>query len=469
MGKKQIHFNGFIQNSPAPHAIGLWKHDKHEGAQHGTIDYWVKLAKLFEKGKFDSLFIADVLGTYSEYGNDYKTAVQHAVQVPDHDPLLVISAMAQATAHVGFAPTVSTTYFQPYDIARKFSTLDHLTHGRIGWNVVTSYLGSEAENLGLTERMPKETRYDRADEFLDVTYKLWESSWEDDAVVKDKATNTYADPDKVHLINHKGRFFNVPGPHIVEPSPQRTPVLFQAGASDKGRNFAGKHAEAIFVVNHSLQGLANDVNDIRSRATQQGRNKEDLKVFTMIVPVIGDTVEEAEQLHQELIQHITYEGTAALLSGQTGIDFSQFDPDQYLEDIETDAIQSLLDIYAKDPTRKWTLKEAIKHHGLGIGSVRFVGTPTQIADEIEHWVEVADVDGFNIAYGTIPNSYEDFIEKVVPILQARGVYRKDYDEENTTLRENLFGKGEKYLRSTHPGSQYKPQLNEQYSYSTAEI
>ncbi|CDQ38768.1 LLM class flavin-dependent oxidoreductase [Virgibacillus salexigens] len=445
---KQIHFNGFIQNSPSPHSTGLWKHEKDEGVKHNTLTYWMDIAKLLERGKFDSLFIADVLGTYSVYNNSHQAATEHAVQLPAHDPLIPIAAMAAVTEHLGFAPTISATYAQPYSLARQLSTLDHLTNGRVAWNVVTSYLESEAVNLGLTSRLPKELRYDRADEFLEVVYKLWEQSWEANAVVYNRENDRFADPEKVHLINHEGRFFQVPGPHLVEPSPQRTPVIFQAGASPKGRDFAAKHAEGVFTKNHSLDALKNYTADIRNRTVKQGRNREDVRIFPMILPIIGSTEEEAYQKYEGLKEQVSYEGTAALLSGHTGIDFSSYDPDQYIEDMETEAVQGNLDMYTKDPNKKWTLREAVKNHGLGNGTVKFIGTAEQIADKIEEWATVGDADGFNIAQSYSPGTFQEFVDYVIPELQQRGIYRTEY--EGKTLRENMFGKGRRHVPDNHP-------------------
>jgi len=444
---KQIHLNGFIQNSPSPHSMGLWKHEQDLGVNHNSLSYWTETAQILERGKFDALFIADVLGTYSVYGNSHDAAVRGSVQLPAHDPLLPISAMAAVTEHLGFAPTISATYAQPYTLARQLSTLDHLTEGRVAWNVVTSYLESEAVNLGLSGRLPKELRYDRADEFLEVVYKLWEHSWEDGAIIQDRENDTFADPDKVHLINHKGEFFNVPGPHLVEPSPQRTPVLFQAGASPKGKNFAAKHVEAVFTKSHSLEVLKNYAADIRKRTVEQGRGANDIQIFPLILPIIGSTEEEAKEKYEKLTELVSYEGTASLLSGHTGIDFSKYEPDQYIEDMETEAVQGNLDLYTKDPNKKWTLREAVKNHGLGNGTVKFVGTPEQIADWIVEWADKGDVDGFNIAQAYSPGTFKEFVDFVVPELQKRGIYRKEY--EGKTLRENMTGRGAR-LPANHP-------------------
>ncbi len=399
MSKTQIHLNGFVQQSPSPHSIGLWKHEKDKGHFHGDIEYWTHLAQTLEKGKFDALFMADVLGAYSAYENSHRAATKYAVQFPAYDPIAAISAMAAVTKHLGFAPTVSTTYAKPYQLAQQLSTLDHLSKGRIGWNVVTSFLESEA----------------------------------------------------VNLIHHKGKFLNVPGPHLVDPSPQRTPVIFQAGASSRGRDFAAKHAESVFTTQHSLDACKAYVADVRARAEKFGRDKNSLLFLPLIMPIIGDTEEAAEEKLQALVELVSYEGTAALLSGHPGIDFSLYDSDQYLESIETGAIQHAMDRYTKDPNRKWTLREAIKFHGLGTGPFRFVGTPEKIANQLEEWIRVADVDGFNVAQAYSPGTLEAFVEKVVPVLQERGIYRQDYEGE--TLRENLFGQGAKYIREDHPARQ----------------
>lgn len=452
--KKQIRLNGFTQNSVAPHSPGLWRHPKDQGQRHGDLDYWTELAQLLERGKFDAIFLADVIGIY-DVGGSHKPAVRNAVQVPLHNTLLQISAMAAVTKNLSFAPTYSATYTQPYKLAREFSTLDHLTKGRVAWNIVTSYLKSEAVNLGLEKQMEHDTRYDRADEYMDVVYKLWENSWEEDALVADKETGVFTNPDKVHPINHVGKFFNVPGVHLVNPSPQRTPVLFQAGASAKGRDFAAKHAEAVFTtIANNIPELKAFVTDIRTKAEKFGRNGEDIKIFPAIVPIVGATEEEAQAKYEELTSYVSYEGTIALLSGHTGVDFSKYDPDQYVENVVTDASHGFLQKYTLASTNKqWTVREAILHHGLGIGATKIVGTPEQIADELELMSTEGDADGFNIIQATSPGTFEDFIEHVVPVLQERGIFRKEY--EASTLRENLFGKGKVRLPDNHPARKIK--------------
>lgn len=453
MARKQIHLNGFTQNSVAPHSPGLWRHPEDQGFRHGSIDYWIELAQILERGRFDAMFLADVSGIYDVYQNSYKPAIRNAVQVPLHNTLLQISAMAHATKHLAFAPTYSATYTQPYKLAREFSTLDHLTKGRIGWNIVTSYLESEAVNQGLATRIEHDTRYERAEEYMDVVYKLWEYSWDEDALVRDYRNGIHVDPERVHPIHHKGRYFSVPGIHLVEPSPQRTPVLFQAGTSSRGRAFAAKHAEAIFTTTQNTVGeLVDFTKDIRRRARAFGRRPNDVLVIPGIVPIVGSTEAEAQAKYEELKSYVNYEGTLALLSGHTGVDFSNYDPDSYVEDLDTNGSRGFLQQYALQTSgKRWTVREAVKHHGLGIGSWKLIGTPEKIADQLETLVDEGGVDGFNIIQAVSPGTFRDFMDHVVPILQDRGRHRREY--ETSTLREHLFGQGQKRLPETHPAKQ----------------
>jgi FMN-dependent oxidoreductase (nitrilotriacetate monooxygenase family) len=226
---KQLHLNGFEMNTVSHINHGLWVHPDNRRDQYTDIEYWIETAKLLEKGLFDAMFIADVVGTYDVYRGSRDPAVERGIQVPNNDPFLIVPAMAAATSRLGFAVTFSTTYESPFANARRFSTLDHLTNGRVAWNVVTGYLPDAARNFGLSEQVKHDVRYEVAEEFLDVSYKLWEGSWEQDAVVRDRLRKIYTDPSKVHEIGHAGKYFTVDGPHLSEPSPQRTPVIYQAG------------------------------------------------------------------------------------------------------------------------------------------------------------------------------------------------------------------------------------------------
>jgi len=272
MPDDRIRLNLFTMNSVEHVTAGLWRHPDDESHRYTDLDYWVDVAETAERGGFEAIFFADVRGVYDVYGGDREVAIEKAIQTPSNHPQSLVPAMAAATDHVGFAVTRSTTYTHPYQIAREFSSLDHVTDGRVAFNVVTSFLESAAGNLGLGEiQMGREERYDRADEFVDVCYALWEDSWEDGAVEVDRERGRYTDPAKVHRIDHEGERFSVSGPHGCEPSPQRTPVIFQAGSSDRGRRFAARNAEAVFVSQPTEAAVREYVEDLRERVAGAGR------------------------------------------------------------------------------------------------------------------------------------------------------------------------------------------------------
>lgn len=441
-------------NCVAHQSPGLWVHPEDQSYRYQDIDYWVELAQILEKGRFDGLFIADVIGIYDVYGGDKTVTVREATQVPVNDPMMLVSAMARATEHLGFGITCSTTFEHPYTFARRMSTLDHLTKGRIAWNIVTSYLESGTKNIEIGDKFQHDERYNIADEYLEVCYKLWEGSWEDGAVVKDKEKRVFTDPTKVHEINHHGKYFDVPGIHLCEPSPQRTPVLYQAGGSSRGRKFAAKHAECTFIATPEKGAIAAYVKDLRAQASLQGRDPQSLKVFTLFTPIVGRTEEEAWAKYEELSSYISYDGALSLLSGWTGIDFSEYRPDQEIEYIETNAVKSMLEFLAKaNPNKKWTVRELANFAGIGGMGPVAVGTPEKIADTLEEWVDETDIDGFNLAYAVTPGTFKDFAEFVIPELQKRGLVKKEYEEG--TFREKLFGKGQPRLSEEHMGSKYR--------------
>lgn len=244
---KRISFNAFEMNCIAHQSPGLWRHPQDRSVEYKDLEYWTDLAQILERGFFDGIFIADVLGIYDVYHQSAEHALTGAVQVPVNDPLQIVPAMAAVTKHLGFGVTTSISFEHPYPFARRISTLDHLTKGRVGWNIVTSYLESGSKNLGLKTQVNHDNRYDIADEYLEVLYKLWEGSWEEGSVLRDRESGIFADHKKVHPIQHEGKYFTVPGIHICEPSPQRTPVLYQAGASSRGQKFASQNAECVFI------------------------------------------------------------------------------------------------------------------------------------------------------------------------------------------------------------------------------
>lgn len=450
----RIILNAFEMTCVSHQAAGTWRHPDSQAWKYKDLDYWVELAKLLERGYFDSVFIADVVGVYDIYRGSVETSLLDADQVPVNDPFFQVPAMATVTQHLGFGVTSALTYEQPYALARKFSTLDHLTKGRVAWNVVTSYLNSAAVNLGLKQQISHDERYDIADEFLDVTYKLWEGSWDEDAVLRDRERGIFTDPSKVHPIGHKGKYYDVPGIHLSEPSPQRTPVIFQAGASSRGRAFAAKHAEGVFISPATAEQAREVSDDIRHRAVEAGRSRDSVKVFTLLTVITAESDEAAQAKYRDYLSYANGEGMLSFYGGWTGIDFSEYDPDQPLEAIDNDSIRSVLELLATaDPDRKWTPRDIIKHRSIGgLGPV-LVGGPKTVADEIERWVDVGGIDGFNLAYAITPGTFEDLVEFIVPELQRRGRVRTSY--EGATLRENLLDGTSSYAADDHPAARYR--------------
>lgn len=443
----RLRLNLFTMDAVEHVSVGSWRLPGDQSHRYHDREYWTAVARTAERGGFDAVFFADVRGVYDVYGDSRDAAVEKAVQTPSNDPAYVVPAMAEVTDDLGFAVTKSTSYNHPYQLAREFSTLDHTTGGRVAFNVVTSYLESAAANLGYDDRMDHDDRYDRADEFMDVLYALWEESWDDDAVVRDRKAGVYTDPGKVSAIDHHGEYFDVPGPHGAEPSPQRTPVIYQAGSSDRGREFAAEHAEAVFVSQPSAAAVRDYVDDLRERAAAHGRDPDSLAFFPGIVPVVGETEAVAEAKYEAYTDHIDTEGVLALLSGFVDVDLSELDPDQKLEHVETEAIQGVVNAFTANDDRDWTVREVAEFAGLGTTSPVVVGTPEQVADEFQHWFEDVGVDGFNVKEVARPDSLRDFVDLVVPELRERGLLRESYDGD--TLRETTFGR--RRLPEDHPG------------------
>ena len=451
---RQIRFNAFDMNCVAHQSSGLWRHPDDRSRQYNTIGYWTGLAQLLERGRFDGLFIADVLGTYDVYGGDRTAAVRNGAQVPVNDPILLVSAMAAVTEHLGFGITAGTAFEHPYPFARRMTTLDHLTEGRVGWNVVTGYLPSAARNMGQDDQLAHDDRYDHADEYLEVLYKLWEGSWEDDAVVEDRERGVFADPAKVHDIGHEGRFFSVPGAHISEPSPQRTPVIYQAGASPRGVAFASQHAEAIFVAAPSKEVLAATVRRIRDALEAAGRDRYAARIYTLVTIITGATDEEAIAKEAEYRSYASEEGALVFMSGWMGVDLAAYDPADPVGDVESNAIQSVLHhLQAEaDLGREWSVGDLGRHSAIGGLGPTIVGGGESVADALQQWVAETDVDGFNLAYAVTPGTWEDVIEHVLPVLRERGVYPDEY--EPGTLRQKLHGRGDR-LPDEHRGAGHR--------------
>ncbi|WP_336345861.1 LLM class flavin-dependent oxidoreductase [Halalkalicoccus ordinarius] len=448
MTDDRMGLNLFTMNSVEHVSVGSWRYPGDQSSRYTDLEYWTELARTAERGGFDAVFFADVRGVYDVYGGERETAIERAVQTPSNHPQALVSAMAHVTDHLGFAITRSTTYTHPYQLARELSTLDHLTDGRVAFNVVTSYLESAARNLGLDERMDHDERYDRAAEFMQVCYRLWEGSWDDDAIVRDREAGVYTDPEGVHEIGFEGEYFSVPGPHGCEPSPQRTPVIYQAGSSERGREFAARNAEAVFTSQPTEEGVRRYMDDMRERAAEHGRDPDSLDVVMGLVPIVGESSAIAEAKRESYEEAIDVEATLALLSGFMDMDLSELDPDRKLEHIETEAIQGAVNAFTKaDPDREWTVGEMARFAGLGSTSPVVVGTPEEVADAFEYWFREVGVDGFNVKEVVRPATLRDFVDLVVPELRERGLVRESY--EDGTLRERLSGRSR--LADDHPG------------------
>ncbi|KAK4210873.1 dimethyl-sulfide monooxygenase [Rhypophila decipiens] len=458
--KKSLIINAFVMMCSGHQAPGLWKHPDDQSHRFNEIDHWVDLAKLLEDAKFHGIFIADVLGGYDVYKKSLDPAVATGTQWPVNEPLAVVPAMAAATRSIGFGVTVSTTYEQPYHLARRLATVDHLTKGRLGWNVVTSYLDSAARNLGRKEQLAHDDRYAQAEEYMTVIYKLLQSSWRDDAVQLDRSSKIYTSPQLVREINHTGKFFNVPGPSITQPSPQRTPLILQAGTSKSGKQFAAQHAEAIFVSAHSPSVVKSNIAEVRQLAKEKfGRDgAANIKVLALVTAVLGKTEDEARAKWEEYKSYASTEGALALFGGWTGVDLDKYGDEEELREVESNAVRSTVQAYARFSPKnfsKWTKHTVAEHISIGGNGPVLIGTPEQVADGLEAWVEEADVDGFNFTYTVFPQSFKDIIDLLLPELRKRGLFWDDYAAPGGTYRENFYGKpGQKYPLDEHAAAKY---------------
>lgn len=426
---------------------GMWRHRRDRSTDYLRLEYWTDLARLLERGLFDGLFLADVLGIYDVYQGRPDAALRGAVQVPLLDPLLLVPAMAAATRHLGFGVTCNLAYEPPYLFARRMSTLDHLTGGRIGWNIVTGYLDSAARALGYDAQMAHDDRYDLADEYMEAVYALWEGSWAADAVRADRAGGVYADPARVRPVAHHGRQFRIDAIHLCEPSPQRTPVLYQAGASERGRRFAGQHAECVFVNGTTPGIVAGQVADLRARAG--GRP---VRVLVGATVVVGRTEREARDLLADYAASADAEAALAHASASLGIDFARYGMDEPIAAAPTNAIRSNVTAMARMAGPAWTRRRMLEQFVLGSRQPPIVGDPVQVAEALQGWMTEADVDGFNLSRTVMPECLQAFVDLVVPVLQERGLFKTGYAPG--TYREKLFGAGP-LLPAGHPAARHR--------------
>ena len=431
--RSQLRLGAFLY--PTGHHIAAWRHPDAQADAGSNFAHYVELAQLAERGKFDLIFMADGVGTR---GTDIEALSRTATRyVAQFEPITLLSALAAVTRNIGFVATASTSYNEPYHIARKFASLDHISGGRAGWNLVTSSSEHEAHNFGRDEHYAHGERYERAEEFADVVTGLWDT-WEEGAFPRDKQSGLYFDPDKQHVLNHKGKFFKVRGPLNVARSPQGHPVLVQAGSSEPGKELAARTAEVVFTAHQTFEDARAFYTDLKGRLRKYGRHADDLKVMPGIFPVVGRTIAEAEEKFEQIQELIHPVVGLALLSGMTGgVDLSAYPLDGPVPALpETNASKSrqrlLLDLAHRE---NLTIRQLYLRIAGARGHRQIVGTPAQIADEMQHWFTGGAADGFNIMPPHLPVGLHDFVDLVLPELRRRGLFRNEY--EGTTLRQNL--------------------------------
>lgn len=432
----KMHLMQMLIHTACTHTLLGWadpKDQQLDGLQ--DFAYWQDLARTLERGCFDGVFFADSPATHAVYKDSVLPSVQYGASWPNHDPMPLVAVMAAATKHLGIGVTLSTTGTTPYLATRRLSTLNYLSRGRVGWNIVSGFSMAEHLANGMGSQMPHDERYDQADEFMAICYALWDSVPED-AILRNAATGQFANPEKIKQLDFKGKYLSCKAVAPVLPSRYGRPLLFQAGSSGRGMAFAMQHAEVIFAIQGHVAGMKKSMEQLRAAADAHGK-KEESKVLFGLQPIVRSTEAEARARMEELTQRIPLEAILARLSGVFGVDLSQFDPDQPLATMETQASRGLMAATLSGADGKAvTLREAAAKWALSVAIPQVVGTPEQVAAEIERIWRETGCYGFNLSPTTNPDSVEDFVDQVVPILQRRGVFRTAYEGE--TFRDNLM-------------------------------
>lgn len=437
MSKRQIKLGAFIPTT-SQHAAG-WRHPESRPAEHLSLEYAIELAQTAEKGLFDAYFLADGLSVnWSHAASKDKKNIGYSDKVVGFEPVTLFAAISALTQHIGFIATASTTYEDPYLLARKFASLDHISKGRAGWNVVTTIAADTARNFGFSAHPDAKVRYERADEFIEVTQKLWDS-WEDDAFLYNKDTGHFYDIEKNHEPLHQGVHFNVQGALNVPRPPQGYPVIVQAGQSEDGRELAAKYAEVIFTAQQSLEDAQGFYRDVKSRLSKYGRHADDLKIMPGVSVFVAKTEQEAKEKYELLNRLIHPDVGLGLLAGLAGgIDLSEYDLDAPFPQLNTDQVtlssrqQMMIDIAQK---HQFSIRQLYEYIASARGHWTLIGTAEQVVDHLQQWFEQGAADGFNVLPPSTPAGLNDFVEFIVPELQRRGLFRTAY--EGKTLRENL--------------------------------
>lgn len=430
MTQKKLRLGAFMR--PVSIHTAAWRYPGGTPDANFNLKALVKYAQTLERGKFDAFFMADHLAVL----NMPMDALKRSATVTSFDPLTLLPALAMATKHLGLIATASSTFEPAYTIARRFASLDHISEGRAGWNLVTTSNPDAALNFGLDDQMPHAERYARAREFFDVVTGLWDS-WADDAFIRDVESGVYFDPSRLHVLDHKGKYLKVRGPLNIARPVQGWPVIVQAGASDAGRQLAAETAEMVFAAGGPIDGARAFYADVKGRAAKIGRNPDHIKILPGAFVVVGDSLDEAKEKRARLDSLVNYDSSIAAVSMALGVDARQFDPDKPLPDDipETEASKSGRErVIELGKRENLTVRQIAGRLG-GYGGLGMLGTPAMIADQMEEWLVTEACDGFNVMFPYLPGGLDDFVDKVVPELQRRGLFRTEY--EGTTLRENL--------------------------------
>jgi long-chain alkane monooxygenase len=448
---KQLLVNAFYNGSPAQSWAGLWSHPDSNAVDYNTLDYWTALARTCEAGLLDGIFIADTLGVSDVYEGKPDAVISSGHFIPSLDPMLLVPPMAMVTKHLGFGITGNTTYETPYLLARRLSTLDHLTNGRVAWNIVSGIVESTARAMGSKTLVPHDQRYAVAEDYVELMYKLWEASWDDDAAVRNKANKMFADPARVRAIVHQGRYLQCNAVHLAEPSLQRTPLIFSAGSSAAGLEFVGRHAECAFISYGSRDFAQKQVRQIREKAVSHGRSADDVKVFVPATVIVAKTDAEANELQHEYERYTDGIGNLASRSTITGIDFSKYSPEDPVPSMKTNASQGANAALTAGAQKVLRIKDLMS---FGEGRDLFlVGSPSSIADQLIEWADYTGVDGLNLVRTVEPHSIKNFCDLLVPELQSRGAFKTAYAEGS--IREKLFPGTSGRVRANHPAARHR--------------
>jgi len=436
VSKRRMHLVAFLMTGPTCHHHGAWRHPESDVDDILDPARYEHLARVLEEGKFDSLFFADILGLYDLYDGKFDTMVGRGGQVCLLDPAVLLPIMARVTSRIGLGLTYSSTFNHPYQIARMLGTLDHMSAGRVAWNVVASTSTLEARNFGMKEMPGRSERYDRADEVLEACCALWDS-WEEGALLLDRASGAFADPSKIHYVDYAGKWISTRGPLTTPRCPQGRPVIMQAGSSDRGRDFGARWGEIIFTLQHHKSDMQAFYTDFKRRMGLRGRAPEECVILPSIDVVIGETVSIARERAEFVNSLVDTQLGMAQISGHIGVDLSRFDPDQPLTDIAVEeGSRGSFDVILQGTQAEGlTLGEAARRFATSELCPQLVGTPEMIADHLTDLFEDHACDGFVLTPTTSPGMFEQFSRAVVPILQKRGVFRTEYS--GRTLREHL--------------------------------